>query len=252
MNDPRDPLDDDKEIPNGQHEAEENAEHEGAEDDLENDDEGSADDLGEDEDQEEVDSPPRKNRAEGRIARLAAEAKAAREEAAETRRQLQLMQQENQRRQAATQEREPTEDEMALWTPQQVIDHKLGKATKTADARFAQLQFQVVNGNDRAAFAMLQAADPLAKRYAGEVERRHAELVAQGQYVDREKLLTYVIGEAMRTRKSGAGDKERKAGKQRIDRERAPLANGRGDVQRGREKLSDSAARAKRLENVTF
>jgi len=251
--DGRDPLEDDKELPNGEHEAEDNAELEEPEDDVEDPDEGSADELGEDGQDEEVDTAPRRpSRAEGRIARLAREAREAKEEAAETRRQLQQMQQDMQRRQAAAQEREPTDDEMSLWTPQQVMDHKLGKATRQTNAQLAQLQFQMVNTGDKAAFVALQSADPLAKRYAAEVERRHAELVSQGQFVEREKLLRYVIGDAMYTRRRGAVEKQRGEGQRRIARERAPLANGRGDVARGREKLSDSAAREKRLENFTF
>ena len=251
--DPNDP--DERELQNGQHEAEEDA----LDTEIESDEDGqqgedAAELAGEDGRQEEVDGTERRpSRGEARFQRLSREAREAKEAAAAAQRELQQFRAEQQARQAQVQEREPTAEDMALWTPQQIIDYQLNKATKGFTQQLQQLQFNSQNSSDIATFTAQQASDPIAKRYAAEVEAMHAEILRAGQMPPpRNVLLDVVYGRALRRKAAEAVPKQRKDGERRIERQRVQAPGGQGDVSRGRERLSDSAAREKRLENATF
>jgi hypothetical protein len=189
-------------------------------------------------------------RAEGRIQRLAREAKEAREEVANERKARQELENRLARlEKPAVQEKEPTADEMALWTPDQIIDYKLGKATSRFEATIGQMQFQNYESGDKANFNALCAQDPIAAKYKDEVETRLADMRSKGQNVDRERLLTYIIGEKVRQNGSKAKAKQAQDGQRRIKRETVQSGSGKGDTaapRRGEKSLEE------RLANVTF
>lgn len=241
------PEGDEKEIPNG----------EGPDDEVEQDaDEGhktGAEDEGTDspdgdeaegDDEEQVDGAPRK-RGEGRFQRLANSNKELKEQLAATQREIQEFRAQQQR--AQSQEKEPTADEMALWAPEQRMQYTLDKATRATQSQLQQMQFQMADTADKANFQTIVANNPIAKKYAGEVEAKLAEARKTGGNPPREVVLAFLLGQ--KALQAGGKVKEAKAeGQKRIERQTTKSANNRSDTN-GAGRSRDTALR-KRLEGV--
>lgn len=223
-------------------------------DDNEPDAPDATDELDEDPEHEEIDAQPQRptSRAENRFQKLSATAREANERASRLERELQELKTAQQRREAQQQERQPTADEMALWSEDQRTDWKLSQAQKTWQTQFNQIQWNTYESGDKAAFAALCASDPIAKKYATEVEDRLADLRSKGQNVDRERLLTFIVGEKVRQNRGKAKERQTNEGQRRIQRQQAPAPNGRGDTPSQRGRLSPAEERLKRLEDQTF
>jgi hypothetical protein len=243
---------DDEDLHDDEIEDLEDGEHEeggGEADDASEQDEGKAD--GEEGIDEEV-VAKKPGRGESRFQKLANEAKEAREHASRVERELNEFKAEQSRRAAVVEKKEPTAEEMALWSTEQIIDYKLQKATGAFSQNLQQLQWNTQEANDKAAFERLQLSDPRAKRYAAEVETRLAGIRKQGQNVDREALLKFIIGEKVFQGGGKAAAKQKKQGEEQIRRQKTNPSGGGSDVRGGRTKDSEAEARRKRLENVTF
>jgi len=243
--------DEDEDLHDEEIESLEDGEHEeggGETDDAAEQDEGQAD--GE-EAAEEV-APKKASRGEARFQKLANEAREAREHSSRIEREFNEFKAEQSRQRATVEKKEPTDDEMALWSTQQIIDYKLQKATGVFTQNLQQLQWNTQESNDKAAFERLQLSDPRAKKYAAEVETRLAGIRKQGQNVDREALLKFIIGEKVFQGGGKAAAKQKKEGAEQIRRQRSNPPGGQSDVRGGRTQESEAEARRKRLENVTF
>lgn len=228
-----------------------NEEGAGEADDAAEQDEGQAD--GEEAGDEEVVAEAKKpSRGESRFQKLANEAREAREHSSRIEKELNEFKAEQSRRAAVVEKKEPTDEEMALWSTQQIIDYKLQKATSGFQQNLQQLQWNTQEANDKAAFERLQLSDPRAKKYAAEVETRLASIRKQGQNVDREALLKFVIGEKVFQGGGKAAAKQKKQGEEQIRRQRTNPPAGQSDVRGGRTEQNEAEARRKRLENITF
>jgi hypothetical protein len=242
---------DDEDLHDEEIESLEDGEHEEGGDeagDAAEQDEGQADS---EEAGEEV-APKKVSRGEARFQKLANEAREAREHSSRIEREFNEFKAEQSRRAATVEKKEPTDDEMALWSTQQIIDYKLQKATGVFTQNLQQLQWNTQESNDKAAFERLQLSDPRAKKYAAEVETRLAGIRKQGQNVDREALLKFIIGEKVFQGGGKAAAKQKKEGAEQIRRQRSNPPGGQSDVRGGRTQESEAEARRKRLENVTF
>lgn len=197
--------------------------------------------------------PADKPRIDPRLEELERSAREASERARRFEEELQRERAERQR--AASAPKEPSAEEMALWTQDQIIDYKLGKAKQEQQQQLQQLAWATYETNDKAAFAALCASDPVAKKFAPKVEKELAELRARGQNVEREKLLDYIYGKESRAgaaSRSKAADRARDEGRQRIERNRPAQSNARSDTAASRGRMSEREARLKRLEGYTF
>ena len=199
---------------------------------------------------EEVVAKP--SRAESRFQKLANTAREATERASKVEREFNEFKAQQSRAAAQVQEKEPTEDDMALWSTQQVIDYKLQKATGTMSRQLQQMQWNTQEMNDKAIYDRLKLSDPRAERYADEVEARLVTIRAAGQNVDRESLLKFVVGEKVMKGSGKAATKQKKAGAAEIRRQTTKAPTGGSDVRGGRDKDSEAEARRKRLENIVF
>ncbi len=146
----------------------------------------------------------------------------------------------------------PTAEQLALMTPDELIQHRLGESEKRFQHTLGQIQWQTYEANDRTTFNALKATDPLAAKYADEVETRLQAMRAAGQNVDRERLLTFIIGEKARAGRSVAKQRQQAQGQQRIARQTVRPGAARSDTAGSRGKVSEQEARDKRLENMTF
>jgi hypothetical protein len=232
----------------------EDGEHEeggGETDDASEQNEGQ-DDGEEVSDEEVVAEAKKPSRGESRFQKLANEAREAREHSSRIEREFNEFKAEQSRQRATVEKKEPTAEEMALWSTEQVIDYKLQKATGQFSQNLQQLQWNTYESNDKAAFERLQLSDPRAKKYAAEVETRLASIRKQGQNVDREALLKFIIGEKVFQGGGKAAAKQKKEGEAQIRRQRTNPPAGQSDVRGGRTQDSEAEARRKRLENITF
>ncbi len=146
----------------------------------------------------------------------------------------------------------PTAEQIALMTPDELINYRLGESDKRFQQTLGQIQWQTYEANDRSTFNALKATDPLAAKYADEVEKRLMEMRAGGQNVDRDRLFTFIVGEKARAGRSVAKQRQTAQGQQRIARQTVRPGAARSDTTGNRGKVSDAEAREKRLENMTF
>ena len=231
-----------------ENETEANAGPEPEQDEIGDDGQDAAEGDGTEAEEEVEVEAARPSRGEQRFQRLANESKEAKAEAAELRRELQEFK--AQQRQTAQQESpEQVAQRLALMTPEERLEYKLDQAERRNQQTMQSMQFQMQDSGDKSAFVALCASDPVAARSKDRVEAKLTELRSQGQNVNREALLTFLVGQDVRTRGGAAKNKQQKDGQRRTERQSVRPGNSRGDSQpnkRGEKTLEE------RLENVTF
>jgi len=129
-------------------------------------------------------------------------------------------------------------DRLSLMSPE---DRVLTIAREEHQA-FAQQQAfvnsQLLDNSDRTAFVAKAASNPLAKRLAGEVERRLADMRSRGERLPtREVIFTYLVGERAlaqygKTNTKAAANRQRQA---------ARPANSQGDIRPSRTRQPTTA-----------
>lgn len=149
--------------------------------------------------------------------------------------------------QMSREEAEQRERELlAVMTPEERSERRLEKAMEEMRSTAQRMSVQNADALDQAQYNAKAAADPRYRKYESEVTQRVQELRNQGQYVTREAVLKFIIGEKVLAKQASA-EKQRSDGKKRIARQTSKTLNGRGDVGSNRGK---DLSLAKRLENV--
>ena len=188
------------------------------------------------------------SRAARRVTQALREAKEAREEVARLRSEAQTRQ--SQTPQETPQQRDAR---LAEMDPEQRLTYLLREQDQRTANRLAQIEFQSADSNDRAAFEGLCARSPVASKLRGEVEDRLAELRRGGQTAPRETVLRYLIGDRALANAGRANGKAKARAADNTARQTVRPASSRSDVGAGRSSgLSEQAARAKRLEDVSI
>lgn len=213
---------------------------------------GQVDDLDDDEFGSTAPPPRQLSRGERRNQRLANELREQRERNDRIERDLQELRRSQQASQQP-QQRDPTREEMALWTPEERMNYNLERSNRQFQTTLQQMQAQQQDQLDRSSFDMLCAKDPRAQKLANEVETRLQDMRRQGQNVQRELLFKFILGERVfAARTNGQTRQQRQQGQQRIRQQQGASAPPRSDRQGGRQQLTEQEKRTKRLENVTF
>lgn len=147
-------------------------------------------------------------------------------------------------------------EQVALMSPAQVAQYYAEKTRREMQAERQQDRAFLQEQNDRANFTALQATDPLARKYADEVERVVQEQKRNGMTVSREVALNFVIGQAMRKRAGAAGTRQGKAAAVRVSgaQTRPGRTNGDASGDRGGRRSGDlnEADLERRLGNQVF
>jgi hypothetical protein len=198
------------------------------------------------------DEPRQVSRAERRFQALANQAKAADERAAKMERELQEFRAERQRHQSQVQEKEPTQEEMSMWSTDQVVQYRLDKATSKFNQTLSQMQFQALEATDKSSYDSLCATDARAKKYSAEVEQKLTDLRMQGQNAPRAQVLRWLIGDKLLNQAPKDVEKQRKRGAENIVRQRGSQPAPRSDQTSTRGAKSEAEKRRQRLENITF
>ena len=216
------------------------------------DDEGQAD--GEASSEGQVRPEPRQvSRGERRFQRMSEDVREQRSRADKLERELADIRADRDRQQRETQQREPTKEEMALWTPEERMDYRMSRAERHFNNVLSQTQAQTQDVADKAAFDAKAEGNPRYKRYADEVERRLVDLRKQGQSAPREAILKFILGERLLSNNGGKSEqRQRQNGQRRIARASGGQQSPRGDAGGGRQALTEAEKRLKRLQDVTF
>lgn len=138
----------------------------------------------------------------------------------------------------------------ALLTPEERITETLRESEVRHASEMRTLQFSILDGNDRAAFEAKATVDPLVAKWKPRVEAELAILRQNGQNVDREKLMFYLIGKSAYEGRSKVVSKQRQAGQARVNAQRTRPSNSGSDTASNRRDRNTSLER--RLENQSI
>jgi len=148
------------------------------------------------------------------------------------------------------------QEQVAMMSPAQVAQYYAQKSEQNISHRLQQMQFGLQEQADRTAFGVLQQTNPLARKYAAEVEKVVAEQLRNGMTVRREVALKYVVGEKMMERAAAAGTRQGKAAAARVTGATVKPGRGNGDASsdRGGRRGGDpsEAELERRLGSVKF
>ncbi len=196
--------------------------------------------------QEEV--APRRNRANETIRELRARAQENEERIRTFERELmEIKAREQARQQAEDPNREA--ERLELMTPDERADYKLNNALNTIRREQALTTFRVQDEADKARFDAKATADKVYAKYAERVEQARLKYMReQNTVIPREELLKHMVGDDVLRNRGRNTAKQTAQGRQNIQRQQAPLANGKGNAQGNRRGAQDTPA--KRLEGV--
>ena len=171
------------------------------------------------------------SRGEQRQQRLANELKEARQRESELNRRLDMaLATRPQQPQPQGETPEARAQRLALLTPEERITAELQETKQTFAREMQVMRFTAVDGNDRAAFQAKATVDPLYKRWEPEVEAELAKLRTQGQTVEREKLMYFLIGKAAVEKRDGSKGTQRAEGQRRVASQRVRPSNSGSDI----------------------
>jgi hypothetical protein len=205
------------------------------------------DEPDEPEDVDDVDEPEpvrQPTRGERRVAsatKIAAEAKA---KVAQLEADLAALRTERSRPQGESQaQRQARLAEMEPWERSEYLTNE----------RLARLEYEGNDRLDKLDFKATMREDPVAVKMEAEVERRLSAMRANGFNATRDVIYTQVLGERARANKGRATGKAQRTATANRERQQARPSNSRGDATTTETRRGDSAAaRAKRLENMSF
>lgn len=249
---PRDLEDDDETDFEGLDlESEDDGEEDGQEDEGDAD-QGEGDEArqGRQEDGEGDRQPRRESRASKRIQALTESARTAEERATRAERQVQEFL-DNQRRMNTAPDPRAEQERLALMTPDERIAYQFDQMRNEFRNERLASEARIADQNDRTAYSAKAATNAIYRKYEGEVERLHQDLRSKGQNVAREAILKFRLGEKMLEKASIAAPKQRRQGKENIQRQNTKPGNrARQDVQQDRQRRGDTPA--SRLDGVSI
>lgn len=173
------------------------------------------------------------SRGEKRIAKLATEAREAREAANRISAQFQELQAQVIRQQGAPARIDPREEQerLAQMDPEQRTAYLLEQSDRKHQQQLGQMQFNMNDNLDRTEFNARVATDPRAARYKDEVEKALSAARQQGINPKRETLFYYLLGQKVANNQ--AKKQQASAGQKRVAAATTRPTNTSGDVARG-------------------
>lgn len=215
-----------------------------------------ADELDEDQAQEEIDAAPSQlTRGESRQQRLANQNRELMDQLAERDRRIRDTEERLARleRPQAPQEREPTEDEIAMWSPAQVMRYTQQQAERRYEQRQRDFEVRMFEVQDKSGWDAYCNQDPQARRLTADVEREYVRQRQAGNFYTRGQIYTFLVGQRTIERSAQARTEQGRQGARRIERQRANGASPKGQRARGEaERLTPDQERDRRLESMEF
>lgn len=226
-----------------------------AEDGEEGSDQTNAEDTGDEQalateegGQEEVAQPRRRNSANDTIRELRSRAQQTETRAAALEREIMEIKAAQQARQSQV-DPEREAERLAMMTPEERSEYKLNKTVAELRREQALTNFRNEDRSDKALYDAKATADKVYAKYADRVEEQRLKYMReQGTVIPREELLKWIVGQEVLANRGKKAAQQTRQGQRNIQRNTAPLANGRGNQQANRRGAADSPA--KRLEGV--
>lgn len=137
---------------------------------------------------------------------------------------------------------------MDAMSPEERLEYKFEKSQQENRRELNAMQFRLAAESDRASFNATLAQSPKLSRFKEEVEHVHMEQLRKGAPVDRETILNFVVGKAVRERMAGGAGKQGKQAGARVARQQTRAGDSRGDQgsrgsgRRGDKSLEDRLA----------
>jgi hypothetical protein len=191
------------------------------------------------------------SRGESRQRALANELKEARQREADLNRRLDLLLQGQQPRQPQGESPEARATRLALMSPEERITAELNDAKQGFAREMFQTRLQLQESSDKAAYQAKATVDPLYKKWEPKVEAELTELRKQGQNVDREKLMYYLIGKSAVEGRQAAKPGQRAEAQRRVSSQRTRPSNSGSDVSANRRSGGGNSLE-RRLENQSL
>ena len=160
------------------------------------------------------------------------------EELAQLRREIAELRQG--RQQPAQQQEDPRveQERLALMSPEERMEYRVDRSLRYHQQQTSQMVFNLQAQQDKAAWDSRTGNDKLRSKLAADVEREYAACIARGQYLPRENIYTYLVGQRFIANR-GKSDKATR----RVERERVRPFSGRGDVVQERRSSGRGAVR---------
>jgi hypothetical protein len=191
------------------------------------------------------------SRGESRQRALANELREARQREADLNRRLDLLIQGQQPRQPQGETPEARANRLALMSPEERITAELNDAKQGFAREMLQTRLQLQESSDKAAYQAKATVDPLYKKWEPKVEAELTELRKQGQNVDREKLMYYLIGKSAVEGRQAAKPGQRAEAQRRVSSQRTRPSNSGSDVSANRRSGGGNSLE-RRLENQSL
>jgi hypothetical protein len=173
-------------------------------------------------------TPPRQpaSRAGRTVAALRADRRQQAEELAALRREMAELRQTRQQVQPPEDPR-LEQERLSLMSPEERMEYRLDRSLKAHQQQTSAMVFNMQTQQDKAAWDARSSGDKLRSKLSADVEREYQACIARGQYLPRENIYIYLVGQRFLSNR-GKGDGK---AARRVERERVRPANGRGDVQ---------------------
>lgn len=181
------------------------------------------------------------SRGENRVATAAKIAAEAKREAAELRARIAAM--EAAQSQPARESQAQRQERLAQMEPWERTEY-------LTNERLAAIEWSANERADKMAFQLTCQMDPVANKLKDEVERELAALRARGQNVDRDTMLTFLLGQRARANASRATGRTKKVATNRREQQAARPGAARSDAALSGQRGATAAARDKRLSDI--
>lgn len=145
---------------------------------------------------------------------------------------------------------QPTEDQQRARQARLAEMEPWERSEFLTNERLASFEAQTAERLDKQYFESLCARDPVAAKMKDQVETEIAALRARGQNVDRDTMLTFLLGQQFRKNAARATGRAAKTAAQNRERQTARPGAARSDTAPAdRREATTKASRDKRLEN---
>lgn len=174
-------------------------------------------------------SPPRQpaSRAGRTVAALRADRRRQAEELAALRREMAELRQTRQQAPVVQEDPRVEAERLALMSPEERMEYRLDRSLRAHQQQTSAMVFNMQTQQDKTAWDARASGDKLRSKLSADVEREYQACIARGQYLPRENIYIYLVGQRFLSNR-GKGDGR---AARRVERERVRPATGRGDVQ---------------------
>jgi hypothetical protein len=121
-------------------------------------------------------------------------------------------------------------ERVAMMQPHEVASYYAGQAEQRMTQQLLRARLEVGDTIDRQNFSAVQREEPLARRWASQIEEMLGVARTQGSNPTREALYNQLLAQNVREKTKRDGDRQRVAGRRAIARETTTPGGGRSTV----------------------